>query len=318
MTVGSRVNPNFPIPGIDQSSRGFRDNFAIIKQEIENLQSKRIQVTGAFISNPVEVGNNINDIIIPINVNLSNVQAAGSNLAVQYNFNGSITGSEIYYDAGKVGINTSTPAQALHVIGNIIVQSTSPVTTSQFGSNLRINTTAQFTTMSVDHTNLIVVNNANLAVGIGTSPSTTFDLYSSNSDVAVFRASKNNNDNTIRATTSQSNSTLGVALEQRASNKLGGLRIDQNGNISIHVNENMGSNLSNASRVINILTNNNVGIGSMIPKNQLDVQGNAHITGTLAIGNTPTITGSRGSNSALANLLAALAAMGLLIDNTTV
>jgi len=55
----------------------------------------------------------------------------------------------------------------------------------------------------------------------------------------------------------------------------------------------------------------------MSPRNQLDVQGNAFISGQLAIGNTPSITGSQAGNAALANLLSALAAMGLIIDNTT-
>ena len=76
MTVGSKVNPNFPIPGIDQSSRGFRDNFSTIKQELENLQAKRIQLAGSVISDPIEIGNGNQDVIIPVNVNLTNIQAA--------------------------------------------------------------------------------------------------------------------------------------------------------------------------------------------------------------------------------------------------
>jgi hypothetical protein len=50
MPVISKVNPNFPLPGIDQSTKGFRDNFAITKTEIENLQSKTIQLVGAITS----------------------------------------------------------------------------------------------------------------------------------------------------------------------------------------------------------------------------------------------------------------------------
>lgn len=46
MAVNSRVNANFPLPGVDQSSKGFRDNFSIIKSEIEALQGKRIQLIG--------------------------------------------------------------------------------------------------------------------------------------------------------------------------------------------------------------------------------------------------------------------------------
>jgi hypothetical protein len=55
----------------------------------------------------------------------------------------------------------------------------------------------------------------------------------------------------------------------------------------------------------------------MNPQNQLDVQGNASVSGTLSVGTVPTITGSRGGNAALANLLTALAAMGLIVDGTS-
>ena len=56
MTVNSRVNPNFPLPGLDQPSKGFRDNFTIIKQEIEALQGKQIQLVGEVQSAPVQLG----------------------------------------------------------------------------------------------------------------------------------------------------------------------------------------------------------------------------------------------------------------------
>lgn len=56
MTVNSRVNPNFPLPGLDQPSKGFRDNFTIIKQEIEALQAKQIQLVGEVTSAPVQLG----------------------------------------------------------------------------------------------------------------------------------------------------------------------------------------------------------------------------------------------------------------------
>lgn len=64
MAVISKVNPNFPAPGIDQSSKGFRDNFTIIKTEIENLQSKTIQLAGDISSNPVLIDSGIGPIVI--------------------------------------------------------------------------------------------------------------------------------------------------------------------------------------------------------------------------------------------------------------
>ena len=318
MAVESKINVNFPIPGIDQSSRGFRDNFAIIKNEIEDIQSKKIQLIGSLISDPIEIGSTASDIVIPVNVNLTNVQAAGSNLSVQYNLNNVISGSQIYYNNGKVGINTNIPAYELDVIGNLRVTSSAPETTFIFGSNLSISTKQVFTNVKVDNSNFIVINNANATLGVGTVPVVTCDIFSSTfNNPLIVRSTKDNSDNGIRLTTDQSNATMSVILEQRNANKVGGLRIDQNGNISIHVNESMDANLSNASRVINILPNNNVGIGSMAPTAQLDVQGNAKVSGTLTVGSVPSISGSRGGNAALANLLTALAAIGLIVDNTT-
>lgn len=65
MAVISRVNPNFPIPGIDQSSRGFRDNFLTIKTEIENLQSKSITLIGDVNSQPILLDSGASPVIIP-------------------------------------------------------------------------------------------------------------------------------------------------------------------------------------------------------------------------------------------------------------
>jgi hypothetical protein len=53
MVAQSRVNANFPLPGVDQSSKGFRDNFSVIKSEIEALQGKRLQLVGDVSSQPV-------------------------------------------------------------------------------------------------------------------------------------------------------------------------------------------------------------------------------------------------------------------------
>lgn len=65
MAVISRVNPNFPVPGIDQSSKGFRDNFATIKTEIENLQAKEILLTGDVIAGPILLDSGTSPVIIP-------------------------------------------------------------------------------------------------------------------------------------------------------------------------------------------------------------------------------------------------------------
>jgi hypothetical protein len=60
----SNVNPNFPIPGLDQSSKGFRDNFTTIKTELENLQGTQIQLVGSVNSNVAVIGSGTNTIIL--------------------------------------------------------------------------------------------------------------------------------------------------------------------------------------------------------------------------------------------------------------
>lgn len=65
MAVTSRVNPNFPLPGVDQSSKGFRDNFTIIKSEIEALQGKRIQLVGDVSGGPTILDSGTGIVVIP-------------------------------------------------------------------------------------------------------------------------------------------------------------------------------------------------------------------------------------------------------------
>lgn len=284
MAVNSNVNPNFPIPGIDQSSRGFRNNFATTKEEIENLQSKNIRLSGIVTGGPVQIGDGTGDIVIPTALDIYEVPAAGSNLSVQINKSGILSGSNTFINGNKLGINTSTPAYELHVIGNANVAGTGNTASLLIGSNLEIRSEAAQSNISINGLDQIQITSAYGNIGIGTTPTSTFDVYSINNDVAIFRAGRNTNDNAIRFTTGQ-NATFGLVLEQTTANKVGGMRIDQNGNISIHVNESSFANLSDASRIINILPNNNVGIGSMTPQSQLDVQGNVKITGLLQFSN---------------------------------
>lgn len=66
MAVISKVNPNFPIPGIDQSSKGFRDNFATIKTEIENLQSKTLTFAGDVSGTSAQLGSGTSPVVINV------------------------------------------------------------------------------------------------------------------------------------------------------------------------------------------------------------------------------------------------------------
>ena len=116
MAIGSKINSNFPIPGIDQSSRGFRDNFATIKREIETLQGKKIRLAGDVESNSVEFGNGQEDIILSTTVIAPDIDAA--NLSILYNLNNAISGTDMYYNSGDIGIGTSSPREKLDVVGN--------------------------------------------------------------------------------------------------------------------------------------------------------------------------------------------------------
>jgi len=82
MTVGSNVNPNYPIPGISQSGKGFRDNFSTIKQEIENLQGKTIQLTGDATSSATLIDSGSNSVVIGVTVAGKNTQVFTPNLKI--------------------------------------------------------------------------------------------------------------------------------------------------------------------------------------------------------------------------------------------
>jgi hypothetical protein len=69
----SNVNPTFPTPGLDQSSRGFRDNFTVIKTELESLQNKQIQLVGSVVSNVAVIGDDNNTIVLQTTIgNITN------------------------------------------------------------------------------------------------------------------------------------------------------------------------------------------------------------------------------------------------------
>jgi hypothetical protein len=92
MAVISNVNPNFPSPGIDQSSKGFRDNFTIIKTEIERLQGKTISLTGDVSGGPVMIDSGTNNLVISttslvIRQSFVNANLSAGVLIVNHNLN---------------------------------------------------------------------------------------------------------------------------------------------------------------------------------------------------------------------------------------
>jgi hypothetical protein len=95
MTVNSQVNPNFPLPGLDQPSKGFRDNFTIIKQEIESLQGKQIQLVGEITSapTPLGAGSTIAQIVTQSSVYRQSFQTAdvsGGEIVISHNLGNKI------------------------------------------------------------------------------------------------------------------------------------------------------------------------------------------------------------------------------------
>jgi len=107
MPVVSRVNPNFPLPGIDQPSKGFRDNFAIIKTEIESLQGKTIQLTGEVTSNPTIIDSGNSPVVLVTNSRVyrdsfSSVELVAGILTVNHNLNRQIVIVQVSNNVNQV------------------------------------------------------------------------------------------------------------------------------------------------------------------------------------------------------------------------
>lgn len=107
MPVISRVNPNFPLPGIDQPSKGFRDNFSIIKTEIEALQGKTIQLTGDVTSPATLVDSGTSGVVIVttgkvFRSTFTAVNLTGGILTVTHNLGNQIVMVQISNNANEV------------------------------------------------------------------------------------------------------------------------------------------------------------------------------------------------------------------------
>lgn len=299
MAVGSNVNPNYPIPGLDQSSKGFRDNFSTIKREIEDLQSTTIQLVGGCISDPVQIGSGGASLVINTAVDGSVIALPAPANGIQYNHNGRLTGNpEFTYnqDTGTVGIGIASPdlttsidaAGAIHVGGNVVISSTSVdgysnivMATSGMTASI-VNDTASLTIAtdvacpisitSGGDPSLIIAGNGN--VGLGTNdPQSALHVVSNGGDVSRFTADQSNTDNVIRASVNAFNSTIGLALEHRFGNTLGGIRIDEAGMLSLHSGESMDADLSTSTARITIDRVGKVGIGVLDPNYDVEING---------------------------------------------
>lgn len=306
MVAISRVNPNYPIPGIDQSSKGFRDNFSTIKTEIEALQGKTIIVTGDVQASPVMIDSGTGDIVLDCIVAVANIAAGGSNTSIQYNINGVLTGnSEFVYqpNTGNVGIGTSnTDNFKLSVNGTsqfkdqVVVDSsefdtvTEPKLVIQGGpvdwARLDVsvgNSSILFNSVrnnpysfQIGSSNVAHLSSQGLFIGIGTTSwqaTRTLEVESFDPDIALFQGLEDFVDHGVRLTTDQDYSSIGLILEHRVANSVGGIRINNQGDISVHSGESMNAQLSTSSTRLLINPIGQVGIGTSVPRAQLDVNG---------------------------------------------
>jgi hypothetical protein len=127
-------------------------------------------------------------------------------------------------------------------------------------------------------------------VGLGTTPATrSIDLSSTQQDIARFAGTLQSSDNGVRLTTNQSNSTMGLILEQTYANSVGGLRIDNYGNITVHAGASMYSQLGTESVKVIVTKTGSVGIGTLNPQNDVHVEGGIRTTTYNDVDSTPTI-----------------------------
>lgn len=297
MAVGSNVNPNYPIPGLDQTSKGFRDNFAIIKQELESLQGTSIKLIGGVTSNLVQIGSTEN-IVIETFIAGGSFSLNPPNHAIQYNKTGVLSGSNVFiFDDGNVtvGIGTTvvnpatsiTTAKGAEIHEEITVLQDTP---GRF-ANIRLKTSnldAYFGNMD-NHIQIGTDVSANVSVitggehrltitntgfvGIGTdSPIAQFQTFAINKQtIANFTTNKSFSDNIVRLKTTGNASTIGVGLDNSTS--LGGLSISTVGDVRIHAGESSSAYLSTSSARLIVTPVGWVGIGVPIPGTALDVNG---------------------------------------------
>lgn len=298
MAVGSNVNPNYPIPGIDQSSKGFRDNFSTIKVEIENLQAKNIVLVGDATGNAI-IDGGTGDVTIVTTVTASNVSAASPDRGVQFN-NGGYLGAQSYLtwdpalvlnvgeqsadsyywaDLGETKVHNELLVQGDYIDSLLTIAANdgnTPVFTL-------LATTGNVVATVSDSYPLRLLGNGNTiavfteqGVSIGTQNTASVRLSvheGAQSNIALFSSTLDNSDNVVRLETSKPNSTVGVLLQQTSANQAGGMRIDQHGNITIHSGANDGAWLADSTTKMLLTPTGELGIGITDPACRLDVDG---------------------------------------------
>jgi hypothetical protein len=299
MAVGSNVNPNYPIPGIDQSSKGFRDNFSAIKVEIENLQSKNIVLTGDATGNAI-IDGGTGDVVIHTVVNMGNIAAAAPDRSVQFNNAGTLGGDPLLYwdPVETLVIGSQTPdlyywldSGQAKIHDELLVFADTGGSTIRIASSdmtvpeLQLSSQIGYAYLSVsDQSPLLFINNGNtaailteqgLAVGsMVNPPSNRLEVFeSAQSNIALMQSTLDNSDNTVRLETVGANSTMGLALQQTAADSVVGMRISQTGNLTLHTGLNNGAYLDDSSIVVQLDSSGRMGIGINQPQFRLDIDG---------------------------------------------
>ena len=279
MSIGSNVNPNYPIPGVDQSSRGFRDNFAIIKRELESLQGKTIQLTGDVQSSPIQLGAGDGPVVIPVTALVTgNITAGGANHSVQYNHAGILAGaSNVFFDPTfqRLGVGTNTPAALLDVSGPARIVDSLFLTS---GSNHTSIGSADISSLAIqtNSTPAITIDSSQ-RVGIGTStPSHPLDVVTSAANIAEFLSTSPNSAIRVVALSSGSASMI---VDSVAGDIAGGMSIDNSGVLSLHTGELTGGNLTGSTQFVSITPAGRMGINTVPSSYMLDVNGSFRSSG---------------------------------------
>jgi len=298
MAVGSNVNPNYPIPGIDQSSKGFRDNFSTIKVEIENLQAKNIVLVGDATGNAI-IDGGTGDVTIVTTVSAANVAAASPDRGVQFNDNGTLSASSLltwdgsfvlnvgpqvpdpYYwvDLGETKVHSELLVQGDAVNSTLTIAANDPstpvlvvqATTNSISVSVSDGSPMSF---SFNGNTTAVLTEQGLNIGNGGTASVRLQVSEDlQSNVALFSSTLDNSDNAIRFETAAPNSTIGLLLQQTNADQVGGIRIDQSGDITIHSGANNGAWLADSSVKMLLTPTGELGIGITSPQFRLDVDG---------------------------------------------
>jgi len=298
MAVGSNVNPNYPIPGIDQSSKGFRDNFSAIKVEIENLQGKNIVLQGDATGNAI-IDGGTGDVVINTVVSVANIAAASPDRAVQFNNAGTLDGSlyltwdaldtlvvgsqtpDVYYwaDLGETKVHNELLIQGSTISSTLTIAALDPNTPLMLiaaGTNsANISVDPGVLTFSNDGGITAQLSSQGLSIGDSApAASNRLEIYESvQSNIALIQSTLDSSDNTVRLETVPSNSTIGIALQQTAADAVVGIRVGQTGNFTIHTGLNNGAWLSDSSQVVTVDPSGQMGIGITSPQFRLDVDG---------------------------------------------